>query len=172
MPVPLLPAGTLELANPKESWDSNKYYIPVLGSYYYIKAAYENPTLGNIISAGLSTGGDLLSLLGVGAAIKALSHARRATKLTKQITPLLNAENNIIPEVQKAINSGDRNTARKLSEVVDDLQDKRSPLQERLSEQELLRDKSKRISKKYTSNVKKTKPDAYMISDDAKKDRP
>lgn len=76
--------GTVEDEDPNIIWDTVKSITPGVGTYYDIKEAINNPTVGNILGAGASLGSDLALLVpGIGWIAQA-NRARKAGKIASQ----------------------------------------------------------------------------------------
>lgn len=79
------------------------YMIPVYGSYLSIKDAVEDPSWSNIANAGVSTVGDLLTIFGIGAGIKALATASKGAKAVSAATKAVTAADKAATEASKTL---------------------------------------------------------------------
>jgi len=82
--IPFMQKGTPE-GGAKTRYDNLSWwdFVPFVGSYRDIMRAYDYPSTGNIINAGLSTAGDALGLGAIGAVAKATSKYNKIAKALK-----------------------------------------------------------------------------------------
>jgi len=82
--IPFMQKGTSE-GGAKTRYDNLSWwdFVPFVGSYRDIMRAYDYPSTGNIINAGLSTAGDALGLGAIGAVAKATSKYNKIAKALK-----------------------------------------------------------------------------------------
>lgn len=95
------------------------YMIPVYGSYLSIKDAVEDPSWANIANAGISTVGDLLTIFGIGAGIKALATASKGAKAVSASRKATVVAREALNEASKTLDNTTKayTKARQLSEA-------------------------------------------------------
>lgn len=107
-------------------WDSGKYLIPIVGTYYSIKDAVNDPSWKNVGLAGLSVLGDAASIFGVGELAKAGVGAIKAGKTLKAMKPAIQAVEETNKIASRAANT--YNKARQATNAVSLMNDLNSPM--------------------------------------------
>lgn len=118
--------GILKAQSGSTIWNSGKYLIPVVGTYYSIKDAIKDPSWKNIGLAGLSAIGDVASIFGVGELAKAGVGAIKAGKTLKAMKPAIQAVEETSKIASKA--SHTYNKARQATNAVSLMNDLESPV--------------------------------------------